>query len=117
MPLSDLHKKKSKKNWLILAIIFGLVALIWAVTIIKIDRANAADVQSCPAAISSEMSAEASSPICDIYTRSISFREEAVLLDENMKQRAENFAAPRRAAKKAFDSDLENLHRSVTAID
>jgi len=35
MPHSDLHKKKKKKNLAMLAIIFGLVALIWAITMIK----------------------------------------------------------------------------------
>ncbi len=36
MPYSDLHRKKSKKNYIVLAIIFGLVALFWIITMIKI---------------------------------------------------------------------------------
>lgn len=35
MPHSEIHKKKLKKNLLVLGIIFGFVALIWAITIIK----------------------------------------------------------------------------------
>tara|TARA_B100001750_G_C14918181_1_gene308000 strand:+ start:340 stop:459 length:120 start_codon:yes stop_codon:yes gene_type:complete len=35
MPLSDLHKTKRKKNIAILAILFGFVAVIWAITMIK----------------------------------------------------------------------------------
>lgn len=35
MPHSEIHKKKLKKNLLVLAIIFGFAALIWTITIIK----------------------------------------------------------------------------------
>lgn len=35
MPHSDLHKKKLRKNLTILALIVGWVALIWAVTMLK----------------------------------------------------------------------------------
>jgi len=37
MPHSELHKKKKKKNLVILAIIIGLVALVWAISIIKMS--------------------------------------------------------------------------------
>lgn len=37
MPKGELHKKKLKKNLLVLAIIFGLVALIWGITIIRMS--------------------------------------------------------------------------------
>jgi hypothetical protein len=32
---SDLHKQKRKKNYTVLAILFGFIALIWAITMIK----------------------------------------------------------------------------------
>jgi len=35
MPKSDLHKIKKKKNYTILAILFGFIAIIWAITMIK----------------------------------------------------------------------------------
>lgn len=35
MPHSELHKKKLKKNLLVLGIIVAFVALIWGITIIK----------------------------------------------------------------------------------
>lgn len=35
MPKSELHKVKFKKNMAMLAIIFGLCALIWGITLIK----------------------------------------------------------------------------------
>ena len=36
MPLSDIHKRKRAKNFIILAAIVGWIALIWIVTMIKI---------------------------------------------------------------------------------
>lgn len=36
MPLSDIHKRKRAKNFMILAAIAGWIVLIWAVTMIKI---------------------------------------------------------------------------------
>jgi hypothetical protein len=37
MPHSDLHKKKKKKNYTILAILFAFIAVIWAITMIKMS--------------------------------------------------------------------------------
>lgn len=37
MPLSDVHKKKKMKNFALLGAILAWVALIWAVTMIKIS--------------------------------------------------------------------------------
>jgi hypothetical protein len=36
MPLSDIHKRKRAKNFMILAAIFAWIALIWIVTMVKI---------------------------------------------------------------------------------
>lgn len=36
MPLSDIHKRKRAKNLMLLAAVFGWIALIWAITMIKI---------------------------------------------------------------------------------
>lgn len=38
MPKSDLHKSKKKKNLAILAIVFGWIALIWIITMIKVSN-------------------------------------------------------------------------------
>ena len=38
MPHSELHKKKRGKNYLMLALILGWIALIWAITMIKISN-------------------------------------------------------------------------------
>tara|TARA_B100001093_G_C26542123_1_gene890790 strand:+ start:141 stop:263 length:123 start_codon:yes stop_codon:yes gene_type:complete len=37
MPHSELHKKKAKKNWTVLALIFAFIALVFAVSIIKMS--------------------------------------------------------------------------------
>ncbi len=39
MPVSDLHKRKRAKNFMILAAIVAWIALIWVVTMIKIVHA------------------------------------------------------------------------------
>lgn len=39
MPLSDIHKRKRAKNLVILAAVFGWIALIWIITMIKIAHA------------------------------------------------------------------------------
>lgn len=39
MPLSDIHKAKRKKNFTILALILGFMALIWIITMIRISGA------------------------------------------------------------------------------
>mgnify|MGYP007090806196 CR=1 FL=1 len=36
MPLSDVHKRKRAKNYMILAAIAAWIALIWIITMIKI---------------------------------------------------------------------------------
>lgn len=38
MPKSDLHKAKKKKNFTILALVMGWIALIWIVTMIKVSN-------------------------------------------------------------------------------
>lgn len=35
MPKSELHDRKRKKNYAILACLFGFMAVIWAITMIK----------------------------------------------------------------------------------
>lgn len=40
MPLSDVHKKKRIKNLIFLALIFGWVALIWGITMIKLTNGD-----------------------------------------------------------------------------
>ncbi len=37
MPHSDLHKKKLKKNLAVLGLVIGAIALIWAITMVKIS--------------------------------------------------------------------------------
>ncbi len=37
MPHSDIHKKKAKKNWTVLALILGFILLIYVVSIIRMS--------------------------------------------------------------------------------
>lgn len=47
---------------------------------------------------------------CDIHSRRIAYRNEAVKLKDQMQQRAERFAAPRQAAYQNYLEDLEALN-------
>lgn len=109
MPHGDLHQKKRPKNYVVLAIIFGLCVLIWAVTLIKIDRANASD----PCSFSS-LSVSVSPGVCDIYTRQLAYRDEAVAFRNAIQARAVGYAAPREAMKRRYKQQLEALHDRVT---
>lgn len=40
MPLSEIHKKKKLKNWMMLAAIAAWIVLIWAITMIKLSNAG-----------------------------------------------------------------------------
>ena len=40
MPLSEIHKKKQAKNWMVLGAIAGWIVLIWAITMIKLANGS-----------------------------------------------------------------------------
>lgn len=40
MPLDNLHKKKFKTNMAIFALVLGLCALIWAITMVRIGSGS-----------------------------------------------------------------------------
>ena len=40
MPLSDIHKRKRAKNFIVLAAIAAWIVLIWAITMIKIANSH-----------------------------------------------------------------------------
>ncbi len=114
MPPSKIHKKKRSKNWAVLAIILGICALIWAVTMVKIDRANASsDLESCPAASNYDLSTDPETKLCDIYSRQLQYRENAVGFRDQLHERAQKFAAPRQAAYQAYRQELEAMHESI----
>ncbi|MBI4032062.1 MAG: hypothetical protein HY370_10335 [Proteobacteria bacterium] len=52
MNTSDVHKKKRRKNLVLLALIFAWCALIWAVTMIRMARAEDAPPPSAEIAVS-----------------------------------------------------------------
>jgi hypothetical protein len=38
MPIEEIHKTKRKKNWTVLALIAAWVAIIWIITMIKVQH-------------------------------------------------------------------------------
>ena len=113
MPHDELHKKKLSKNATILAIIVAIVAMIWGITMVKIQNAEASELLSCSEATTYDLNTESPVPLCDIQARQLAYREEAIKFREQIAQRGENFAAPSREAHKAYKEQLEALHESV----
>ncbi len=114
MPIGDLHKKKRNKNLTVLTIIVGICVLIWAITVVKIKSADAAEIVECGAATTYEIETQSPVNACDIYTRQLAYRDEALKLREQIKERSTNFAKPIRTLKKQYDKDLEALHDTIT---
>jgi hypothetical protein len=114
MPHSELHKIKLKKNFTVLAIIFGACALFFAITVLKIQKAEAAEIVSCGDPLSTTISTESAYDHCDMQSRQLAYREESLALRQQIQERAENHAAPRREAQKIYKEQLEALHNSIT---
>lgn len=114
MPISELHKKKKKKNFTILAIIALICILIWAVTLIKINAANAAEITYCGAASTYDLPTHSPVPACDIYTRQLQYREEAKKLRNQIQVRAVDYARPGAVLHKRYKENLQALHDSIT---
>jgi hypothetical protein len=113
MPISDLHKKKLKKNLTILAIIAGLCLLIYAVTMIRITSAEAAEIYECGAPTTYELETESNADLCDVYSRQIAYRDEAIKFRKQIRQRAESFIIPTVEARKNYLENLQKLHDSI----
>lgn len=69
----------------------------------------AGELRACGVPESVTLSTEAAS-YCDIYQRRLVYREEAIKLKEQMRARAENFAAPRREALERYEKDVAALN-------
>jgi len=56
---------------------------------------------------------------CNFHQRRFAYREEAMKLKEQLKERQENFAAPRRQAREQYEENWEalNQQRSSTAAE
>ena len=141
MPHSDLHKKKLKKNLAVLGIILGSIAVIWVITMIKISGASwvflrypetmkrfklftiftslmisasalAGEVVNCGTPNPANLSTEVTDNYCDIYQRQLEYGVVNEQFREQIAQRRENYHAPRREAKTAYDEALKALHES-----
>ena len=113
MPPSDLHKTKRKKNLVVFGLVLLIMALIWAVTMIKIaknaqaEELDLTDVEACGVPVSGDLDTQPSLAVCDIYTRQIEFAKESENYRENIAKRQEAFARPRRAAMEQYKQSLE----------
>jgi len=77
---------------------------------IFISSANAQETsESCGVPSAVDINTDAL-PHCDIYHRQFAYREEALKLEKKMKERQENFAAPRREALKRYEEDMKKLN-------
>ena len=70
----------------------------------------AQDTYNCGIPVEENISPDAL-PYCDMHQRRLAYREEAIKLEKQMKERAENFAAPRRAALEQYQRDIEALNQ------
>ncbi len=100
MPHSDIHKKKLKKNLVVLAIVLLIIAAIWFVTMIKISsNANAQPIQQCGSVEIENIAVnDDHHAFCDIYTRQERYAAGHERFREQLNQRRENFNAPRARA-------------------
>jgi len=117
MPHSDLHKTKLKKNLTVLAIVFGICVLIWAITVLKIQKAEAAEILHCGAPSTYELETESNVDACDIYTRQLEYRDEAIKLREQIKKRSKHYAEPSIALRNQYRENLQALHDSISDDD
>jgi hypothetical protein len=103
MPHSDLHKKKRKKNYIVLAMIIGFIALVWAVTMVRIANASEYEVAelTLPNAFKTQR-ADHAEAIDEAYESFQPMRDEAAT-----RQIGENNFQDQRAAhlKALYDED------------
>lgn len=114
MPHSDLHKHKKSKNYLVLAIIFGICVLIWAVTLIKIDRANAGEIKSVGNATTYQLNEHSAMPAYDIYTRQLQYAKEARKFRDQIQRRSVNYSKPSAQLWAKYKQDLAAYHDTIT---
>lgn len=109
MPHSDIHKRKRKKNFILLAVLVGLIAIIWAVTMVKMAQAqdNYGEVYACGEVEEAYLETEETAGVCDYYTRRIDYLEEQKAFQALLDERRENYNAPRVRALKAYENALE----------
>ena len=79
------------------------------IVILGVSPASAQESEFCGVPDEAALDTEAGTH-CDIYQRQLAYREEAIKMDALMKERQENFAAPRREALKRYEADIEALN-------
>ncbi|MCK6417329.1 MAG: hypothetical protein L6Q57_00075 [Alphaproteobacteria bacterium] len=101
---------------ILLALVIGFVALVFAITIVKMARAeeDAQILEGCPAPISGDLSTDAVTSNCDMYMRQIEYGDERAKFRENLDKRREDYAKPRAEALKKYNKALEERDKSAT---
>jgi len=116
MPHSELHKKKRKKNWAILAALVVFIAIIWTISIIKIANAQEpskeAEVIQCGKAVggAENIRDDSTSDFCDIYQRRIEFHNEQKKFRAEIEKRRKRYEIPGSIARKNYEGALEAHH-------
>lgn len=114
MPHSELHKKKLKTNLAIIGGIFVFCLIVMLVTMIKMAKADeTGNVMQCGEAVTGSVETDPDFRYCDIYQRQLDYKESADQLREDINTRTENFAKPRKIARKQYEADLEQIHNSA----
>ena len=109
MPISELHKRKFKKNAALFALVMGIMILIWLVTMVKMaaQAAEEEGLEACPAAITQDMPTDAAVDTCDIYARQMDYAKNNKEFHVQLEKRRENYAKPRAAALKKHQKAIE----------
>ncbi len=76
---------------------------------LAIFPANAQESAFCGAPKEASLDTKAEGH-CDLFQRQFAYRDESLKLNELMKERQENFAAPRRAALEQYEEGLKDLN-------
>lgn len=84
------------------------------------QKAEAGEPYACGAPLITDEDADARMPTetggrCDIHDRRFAYREQALKMQELLKERQENYAAPRRQIEEQYREKLEALNRERSA--
>lgn len=76
--------------------------------------AFAAEITSCGTASSYNLPTTSPVPACDIYTRQLQYRDEAIKLRQQIQARAVEYSRPSAILHKQYKANLQALHDTIT---
>ncbi len=77
------------------------------------NDAHAGAVRSCGVPSSYDLNTHSPVGVCDIYTRQLMYRDEAIKLRQQILNRAVSFQKPRAALYAQYKENLQALHDNV----